>query len=461
MCCVLVITVWGRPAGSDSQRQRCDTIVLAVRLHYPRILKLLHQSTKDLLLTATGKSTLMEAMSGGSLFGGTIGRFIRHGPEFVGRATKTLAYLLENGASDHLKGLPGTPCCTAVFYASQTQKAGLYFILRNGGKEDIDTPSTRSDDLYEDMRPPLFEAVVYGKTQNIECLLEHSANVCTPQNQKIPTTILYQCAESGYQELSIIDRFLAGGVGIDDRPEEYETPFVCAVRNRCFNLAEYLLSKGANPNAMATKGLMFSASEPITLLGALVSENSQSSIACVRFLLRERPGSERVNLIVRPSGNRTVFHQLASLDGDQQDPEATRVILEVCGEYFEPTSNDLNALSKSTHMADSVECAGGNTALHLAVIHGNYEVVQWLLVMNEGMDGTIRNSSGFTVKELAILQYTDFEKRFCFRDIPEHHSKQLNKARRRREGIMRLLEKYVAGEPRDVLAKYTLDASEE
>jgi len=443
------------PLAPSLEDHDMTPIVLAAHLHYPHILKLFKLSENE-LVTKGGESILTYVMSGGSLFGGAIGRFIRHGPEYVSRVTETLGYLFEQGASSHLADLPGRRGCTAVFYASQTQVAVLDFILRNGGKQDIDKPSERLRDSDDDMkRPPLFEAVLYGKTQNILCLLNHGANVFAVQNPEIPTSILYQSAESSYQELHVIDRFLAAGLGIDDGPDLYETPFFCAVRNRCFVLAEHLLAEGAKVNALATKGLMFRSLVPITLLGALVNENSQSCLGCVHFLLRERVGYEKVNLVVQPSRNYTVFHLLASLDGDDQDPEVTRCLLQICGEYFDPTANDLNYASKAWDIG-AVESAGGNTALHLAIIHANYEVVRWLLVMNR-VDASIQNDSGFTAKDIAIMQYTNFEGRFSFRDIPQHRSKQLKKARERREAIMRLLHRYEPGESSDVLEKYTVE----
>ena len=443
------------PLAPTLENEDLTPIVLAARLHYPHILKLFKLSENE-LVTKGGETILTYVMSGGSLFGGAIGRYIRHGPEYVSRATDTLAYLFEQGASSHLADLPGRQGCTAVFYASQTQVAVLDFILRNGGKQDIDKPSERLHDSNDDMkRPPLFEAVLYGKTQNILCLLDHGANVFEVQNPTIPTNILYMCAESSYQELPVIDRFLTAGLGIDDGPDMYKTPFFCAVRNRCFILAEYLLAKGAKVNALATRGLMFRSSVPMTLLGALVNENSQSCLGCVRFLLRERVGYEKVNFVVEPSRNYSVFHLLASLDGDDQDPEVTQSLLHICGEYFDPTANDLNYASKAWDIG-AVESAGGNTALHLAIIHANYEVVRWLLVTN-GVDTSIRNDSGFTPIDIAITQYTNFEGRFSFRDIPQHRSKQLKKARERRDAIMRLLHRYGPGEPSDVLEKHTLD----
>jgi len=105
------------------------------------------------------KSILTFAMSGGTLYGSTMGQLIRRGRHQVSRAEQTLAMLFQAGAASHIHDLPGMSGCTAALYAAQTHVSVLEFLLRNGAHADINTPSERPPvDEEEDMRrPPLLK----------------------------------------------------------------------------------------------------------------------------------------------------------------------------------------------------------------------------------------------------------------------------------------------------------------
>jgi hypothetical protein len=69
-------------------------------------------------------------------------------------------------------------------------------------------------------------------------------------NPEKKISILYYCAENGFEDIPTVERFLQKGVGVDSGPPDFETPFACAVTNRCFKLAGFLRERGANPNAL-------------------------------------------------------------------------------------------------------------------------------------------------------------------------------------------------------------------
>jgi hypothetical protein len=217
--------------------------------------------------------------------------------------------------------------------------------------------------------------VIFGKLQNVLALLDAGADANVVMNPEKQLSVLHCCAEHGFEDIPNIDRFLQQGVEVDKAPLDFETPFACAVTNRCFKLGAFLREKGADPNVLYRRSLFRSTTYHSTLLGLLVNENSRCSISCIDFLLRKNPDYILVNLIVRPILNHTVYHELALLRGDSQDPVATSVTLSVCGAYFNPSPQDLNqATARHPNSDSSVESEGGNTALSLAVMYAN---VSW------------------------------------------------------------------------------------
>jgi ankyrin repeat protein len=335
--------------------------------------------------------------------------------------------------------------CTAALYAAQCHVSVLNFLLRNGALVDINKSSEIPPvDEEEDMsRPPLFEAVIFGKLRNILALLDAGADANVVMNPEKQLSVLHCCAEHGFEDLPTIDRFLQQGVEVDKAPLDFETPFASAVTNRCFKLGGLLRQKGADPNALYRQGLFGSATYHSTLLGFLVNENSHCSIPCIDFLLRKDSDYIPVNLTVTPILNHTVYHKLALLRGDSQDPVATSIALSLCTAYFNPNPQDLNQVTACDPNPDgSVESKGGNTALHLAVMYANFEVVKWLLLSVEGVSTSIRNASGFTAVDLAALSYPKFLLRFVPLDIPKHPKRQAREAKLRREAIWTLLKRY-------------------
>lgn len=446
------------PTDEDPEQ---TPFALAVLLHYPHIVNIfLSKKDEDASrwpLSPSGRSILIPAMSGGTLYGSTMGRLIRHGSRLVSHIEETLSILLQAGAASHLSDIPGMPGCTAAYYASQCHVAVLDFLLRNGAEKDVNRLSTRDADEEEDMRrPPLFEGVLFGKAQNVRTLLQYAADPRAVMNPITPMSILYQCAQIGFQDVPTIEEFLKQ-VGVDDNAQDFSTPFALAVLNRCFVLAELLRDRGANVNALFTRVGGNTFTYPTTLLQALAEENSQGSIACVKFLFRQRAGHPRTNLTVEPARNHTVFHALGKIRGDSQDGLATLSVLDLSRNYFAPTPEDLNQTSTANDAGSTVEDAGRNTALHLAVLHANLEVVKWLLLSCQGVDTSIRNASGFTALDLATLSYPAFHRRFKPRAVPQHPGKQLAAARARRNVILKLLECYTpAGGTSGVLERFYL-----
>ena len=144
--------------------------------------------------------------------------------------------------------------------------------------------------------------------------------------------------------------------------------------------------------------------------------------------------------MVEPALNQTAFHYLANLDGDAQDSSTTSRALQLCDAYFDPDARMLNMQTLPHIDGDgSAEARGGNNALHLAVMHANFEVVAFLL--NKQVDTSIKNEMGMIALDMAALEYPTFEQRFNPRPVPLSLERQLKTARIRREGIHQLLTK--------------------
>jgi ankyrin repeat protein len=448
----------------------CTPIALAARLHYPESLKACLDHIQDnpekngnKLVTPRGKSLLIPAIRGGSVEYTTMGRLIRHGDRIKTRAIQTLQVLLEAGAGQHLSDLPGEPRCTAMFYAARYQPYILDCFGHTAANADINRLSRRynaDEEEEEDMkRPPLFEAILWGKPANALKLLEVGADAMAVENAETKLSALYQCASASLEEIEVAAALLDRGLGVDAGPPGYETPFQCAVRNGCYRLADFLRSQGANVNALCRGGLMWKSSKPESLLSLLARNNGGPSISGLRFLL-DSESAARCNFLAEPTRNHSVFHVFAQLDGDSLDTMTTERALQICYEYYDPSPAMLNLQSRPHENADgSVEARGGNTALHYATIHANFEVVKFLL--NAGADASIRNDFGMTALDMATLSYPTFKDQYEFRPIPKSPLKQLRDAQTRRDGILSQLQQHTPeGVNTVILEKYTVGASE-
>ena len=457
-------------AGSGDN-QDMTPMGLAALLHYPDHLRecLSSKSTRfrNVLLLPSGKSILTLAISGGSLHRLMIGRLIRHGAKRDSRAIATMETLLSIGAANHFRDLPGEPGCSALHFAVKYQPTIVRWLLDHGCKCDLNRPYGRlntedtlseydrkdpdkipvkaSDmaghDLEEDWHFPLFEAISMNRPEMVQLLLANGADPVIHRNTANERTAFYLCAYANFENVGILQTLFSLGIGIDDGPRGYESPFQCAVRNGCFELASFLRNNGSDLNMLVTQGLFWRSLVPVTLLGVLVQENSPSSLSGLTFLLDRNAQGGKVEAVVEPQFGHTVFHKLAKLDGDKQDGLTTSRALVLCAEYFQPTPNLLNAQSLPYQDGDdSAEGCGGNTALHYAVLKGNFEVVYYLLTATEAVDIQIENGMGLTALELAEIIQDDFEEHFSPRDIPTPRQKQFSDALLRRQQIIALLE---------------------
>ncbi|KAI9706668.1 MAG: hypothetical protein M1836_003677 [Candelina mexicana] len=443
-------------------------LVLAVLLHYPDCVRacLLAPSLRvdQLLILPSGRSILTVALAGGSLHRLSIGRIIRHGNKREQRATETLDILLGTGISGHFHDLPGEQGRSTLQFAVRHPLVVVEWLLRHGCRCDLNRPYMGQDDatfvphavpynegsaatpnieFRQAGRPPLFEAIHFNRPEMVQLLLDNNAEPIAHQGQPEETTALYHAAYACFENLQVLRRIHCLGVPIDQRYQYQETAFQCAVRNGCFTLASFLRDNGADVNILANCGMMWSCRLPVTLLGQTAVQNSSSSISRLIFLLDDGAPGDRVGVYVVPSLSHTVFHEMASLNGDSLDGLTISRALTICSEYFRPSSAIWNARSLPNYIEgsrdNSIEGCGGNTALHYAVMHANYETVWFILKECKGVDTTIQNDEGYSALDIAQIVVDGFEDAFVLRDVPMPRTKQHAIAESRRRNILRLL----------------------
>jgi ankyrin repeat protein len=384
---------------------------LAVQLHYPHIIRvLIPKLPKNTLRDgtverSTGCSLLMIAICGGSLgrFGILFSRIGRHGCQWSSRARETLHLLMELGPKEDLHNIPGYPGCSALCIAAMYAAPDIVeFFLEQGGKDDIEKPSPILG-WPEALKTPLMASILSRDFRIFRLLIENGANTKTLSDDPSPCTLLYECARSSNDRIEFAQALIDSGVKVDQSPVGHETPFACALRSRCFNLAKCLWENGADVNIEYTSGDFISSAVSLTVLGQLIREYSISSLSCLSFLFCHEPRLSAANFIVSHSESYSALHVIAMAPYEKQNDRELGLVLGCILDYFKPSKEQL-----------SLQCSDetGNTALHIAVFMSNYPTVQGLL--NAGADPSIKNKWGYdsvdtahhTLKslELGIIQ---------------------------------------------------------
>jgi ankyrin repeat protein len=202
----------------------------------------------------------------------------------------------------------------------------------------------------------------------------------------------------------LVDDLLEAGLPVDGMQLELgtETPFNVAVRRNAFKLADMLLSRGAELNALSTHSSLIVSPFPLTGLGHIITLNARYSSNSLQYLLSHKPGSSQyaVNFIVEPTRKLSALHLAALVpDGfksasgeilarEDFDLETNRTIVHELLEWYK-TSDQLN-------MRCDIK---GKTALHLAVERGKVGVVEELV--KAGADTQISCETGETAAGMA------------------------------------------------------------
>lgn len=427
-------------AGADPNftTQGASAIDLSAQLHYPELLALLFSVSRDnppAYESSTGRSLLIPALRGGSLEsdGGLFTRIRRHGSDWIHHAEETLHLILERGGKDHLKDVPGGRGTTALAFAVHfAQPDIVQYMLEHGCAETVNTISQAPND-FSLKCTPLVMSIWMRNADTLKTLLEHGADAKMLHDigDGFPVTALYECARSSNDSGIFAQTLIDAGISVDETPENYETPLACALRNRCFELAGCLLDNGANINIEYGHGLSLGNDSPRTILGYLIQECSIGSINCLEFIFSRSPGIE---FVTSQTDQRSALHELALVSHAKQDDRATRLILDLLLDFFEPNQDQL----------DSKYLKAGYTALHLAAWRANYPVVYRLL--REGADPKVQSSGGQTPLDMARFCFQEFPAQYELSDCVVPQKRLLRDLYRRAENVVNILEKYCPDE---------------
>jgi ankyrin repeat protein len=351
----------GLGANADDVGNRPDErspVYLAAQYHYSDILDFLLQSLdvdKPAARSYAGVSLLAVALRGEVLYGERFSRIARHGKEWWSESERTMDVLLARGALDHLHGFPAsmkcggtTPLLTAV---SMGVAEDVQYLLDRGCSLDLNRRSYYW--LDGGNYTPLVKAIFQCRHEVFQVLLDRGADVSIryvdENGHELP--YLYQCAAAGHSDIDMASELLSRGVSVHETIPRFESAFACAVRNRSFVLAEWLLEQGADPHAEYAKGLMVEMVHGRSLLGWLILEHTRGSVTTAEWLLRKVPDT---HWIVSQERRSTALHAVAAARNYRRDEWKTGVselMTRAVLDHFRPSQEMLDQKDNDSHSA--------------------------------------------------------------------------------------------------------------
>ncbi|EXJ85240.1 serine/threonine protein kinase [Capronia epimyces CBS 606.96] len=392
----------GAAADDEGDRpdQKCP-IYLAAQFYYPEILDLLLRSL-DIHAPAArryrGLSLLVAAIHGTDLYGLRFSMVARHGEKWLSNLHRTVDVLLEHGASEHLHHFPAgldcagtTPLQVAVGMGSSEILS--YLLVHKGCASEVNIRTFVW--YYGTQMVPLATAIYRAQKEAFDMLLASGADPFQPHfdDDGKQLSYLWQCAFAGHRDGSFARTLLARGVPVDQRPPGYETAFAAAVRNRCFQLAKFLLENGADAHLEFQEGLYLQSSDAATVLDYLIREQTRSALGAIEWLLHEVPD---MNFIVSSSKQRSVLHSCAVAKmwrTNEAGEGGCKLIADTLMAHFKPVQEQLD-------MKD----ADGQTALYCATVMNNHVMVR--VLVDAGAHPGVENDAGLSAVDVnsMILQ---------------------------------------------------------
>lgn len=338
---------------------------------------------------------------------------IRHGVRYLHQLESTLRLIHEKTRNFRMLSIDGEHDTAIGYAASQGHDEAVEILLKIGwGDNEINQP----DRLHG--RTPILDAVRWNRNHLVDLLLRHGAD---PQAmarnpfdpKKHNWSALHIFAEQAHNDdFTVAEVLLNAGVPVDGRhDEEVETPLYIAIRRNSFKLADFLLSKGADVNALSTRSSLIVSDHPLTGLGHITALNARYCIPSLRYLLGPHADvtTDTVNFIVDPTRYLSVLHLCALV------PDGLRY---TSGDPLSRKDFDYETNSRITHElldwfrgVDYLEkrCSlQGRTALHLATQYGNVGAVKELV--DAGADVEAVDDGGLTAAQIARSVYGEDEK---------------------------------------------------
>lgn len=347
---------------------------------------------------------------------------LRSGADYLKRLHATLDLLREKTEYAYFQGqMQGSMLYTAVSKAHD--EVVEYMFQKKWLVDTINTP------IGDARRTPVLEAIRWNREVLVQMLVDHGADIhARAANAFAPGesnwSALHIFAHEGHdRDLSLVVQLIDLGFPVDGQvlecstsaalPEintlsihdgnafpnsSNETPFAVAIRHNAFNLANKLLSLGADPNSLSSTAGLFASANPLTVLGHVIVSNARFCQARLNYLLDNRS----IDFVVEPTRRLTALHRCAMAHQDvtkragdggpvsaaefDMDTSAD-IMYELLVKWRQP--GELNATCKIK----------GNAALHLAVLARNLGAVKSLVEV--GASRSIENDEGKTPLGLA------------------------------------------------------------
>lgn len=121
-------------------------------------------------------------------------------------------------------------------------------------------------------------------------------------------------AYAGQDAAWLVEQLLDHGAALDGLPDHFhisESPLLIVVQNDAFDLADSLVSPGADLNFTTLSCGHLTLSNPTTILGHVIASNARDSIARLRYLLGSPSMRGGLHLIVEPARQRSELHRAA------------------------------------------------------------------------------------------------------------------------------------------------------
>jgi ankyrin repeat protein len=356
---------------------------LAAMFHLAEILKLLHSRVPNYKPNQDHGPDLRLfnfAINSAS----PLQQFNVHGVKWYDEMKNTLQTLLDFGES--LYGYNGEDNFIRNAIAVGNLKM-VEFLLANGASEHVNKFDYSGCGF-----PALYHALELGHQRIFTTLLNHGADVeslFVPEKMRQPgtkilldnrpdrSTYLHVCAEMG-ADTWFVSEFLRRGVPINQQDANWQTALYLAIKAGYTGIATVLIEHGANLKEIL---------DGKTILGQLATEGFGVSKDRFQFLLGKLPASPAAKLLTGPRDRQSIFHHFAQDGRVIRQPAWARELLQ----FFIDQIGDRRLLD--------LQDTAMNTALHLAVQHGNTEVARALLEAKANCN--LRSNEGFTPLALA------------------------------------------------------------
>jgi ankyrin repeat protein len=373
--------------GADpfNECSQYSPLVRAVSLHDVEVLKLLLSSGHATAgrkkgFDSTGQTLLFHAVYCNAPYA----RVVHHGNGVMDVARDTIRTLLDHDCDPGCIDKDGESIMhLAAGFADREMVKML--LDEFSFSSFINTPRG------EQRRTPLHHAIASGRLDVVQLVLSQGADpYCTLEGQTLMHSLAGVEDETHAVEclklLKVSNRADLNKLAVYPDIPEGLTPFEVAVFCGHLQVADYLLSQGADPHGPRNRDPHF--------LSLLISEASWYSLLALEYYVNK----VTPDFIVQPKNKLTALHIAASIQSLIADTTTAELKLDILlGIFSNP--DQINARSIETPDLDS---PGGQTPLHYAAKFGAYFGVRRLL--EAGADVNVIDDGGYSALDLARKQ---------------------------------------------------------